>query len=67
MNSTTTQPRRRTRPTIETYYAPRFLALLDARTCTHGDPKGPRYCAICRLELRQLASGAPITTTEAPR
>lgn len=59
-----TTTRRRRRPTIETFYSPRFLRMLDSRTCPHDDPKGPRYCALCRLELRRLSAGLPITREE---
>lgn len=55
---------RRRQPTIETFYSPRFLRLLDSRTCTHGTPHGPRYCPLCKRELVRLSAGLPITREE---
>lgn len=63
----TTSTRRRTRPTIETFYSPRFLRLLDSRTCTHDEPRGPRYCYPCRVELRRMSAGLPITNQDDDR
>jgi len=49
-------PRRRPQ-TWEDRYSPEFLAALDAIHCTHDEPRGSRYCALCRHRLARLRRG----------
>lgn len=48
---------RRRRQTFEDRYSPEYLAKLDAMTCAHDEPRGARYCPLCRRLLARLSSG----------
>lgn len=39
--------------TMDETYTPRFLDLLGSMSCEHGEPRGARYCPLCRSWLRQ--------------
>jgi len=38
-------------------YTPDYLAALDAIECSHDEPRGARYCPLCRRAYQQLRGG----------
>ena len=48
---------RRTPQTWEERFSPEFLAALDAIVCIHDEPRGARYCPLCRHALKRLRRG----------
>lgn len=48
--------RRRPRTFTEAYSA-EYLAGLDAIVCAHDEPRGARYCPLCRRAYRRLRRG----------
>ncbi len=38
-------------------YSADHLAALDAMLCKHGEPRGARYCPLCRRAYRRLLDG----------
>jgi len=48
--------RRRYRTFTDAYSAD-YLAALDSIECSHGEPRGARYCALCRRTYRTLRGG----------
>jgi len=53
--------RRRPRTFTDRYSAD-YLAALDAMLCEHGEPRGARYCPLCRRLMDRLRSHRHLET-----
>ena len=50
---------RRRAKTFEDRYSPEYLAKLDGMMCEHDEPRGARYCPLCRRILARLGARRP--------